>query len=64
MNEQSCACNQCTCTVDANAKAQDGNAYCCEACANGHRDGQQCRMPGCECGSTKHADDEQVEKAI
>ncbi|MBA1204141.1 metallothionein [Pseudomonas capeferrum] len=64
MNEQRCACSQCSCTVDANAKAQDGNAYCCKACANGHRNGEHCRMPDCDCGSTGQPHDDESNRAI
>ncbi|MBV4536246.1 metallothionein [Pseudomonas sp. SWRI10] len=44
MKEQRCACPHCNCTVDANAVQQGGKAYCCEACATGHRNGERCRM--------------------
>jgi len=50
MNEQRCACAHCSCTVDANALQRDGKAYCCEACASGHRQGEACRMQDCHCG--------------
>ena len=50
MNEQRCACAHCSCTVDATALQRDGKAYCCEACASGHRSGEACRMQGCHCG--------------
>ena len=50
MNEQRCACTHCSCTVDANALQRDGQAYCCEACASGHRKGEPCRMQDCHCG--------------
>ncbi|MFK5736057.1 metallothionein [Pseudomonas urmiensis] len=51
MKEQHCACPHCNCTVDANAVQQGGKAYCCEACATGHRNGERCRMGGCSCGT-------------
>ncbi len=51
MNEQRCACVHCSCTVDANALQRDGKAYCCEACASGHRHGEACRMQDCRCGA-------------
>ncbi|WP_338743995.1 metallothionein [Pseudomonas putida] len=50
MNEQRCACPHCSCTVDATALQRDGKAYCCEACASGHRGGEACRMQDCQCG--------------
>ncbi|EKT4475144.1 MULTISPECIES: metallothionein [Pseudomonas] len=50
MNEQRCACTHCSCTVDANALQRDSKAYCCEACASGHRKGEPCRMQDCHCG--------------
>lgn len=49
MSAQRCSCNACTCSVDANAALQDGKAYCCEACANGHSSGEPCRMADCTC---------------
>lgn len=52
MNDQRCACPHCNCTVDANAVQQWGKAYCCEACAMGHRNGERCRMSGCSCGKS------------
>ncbi|MGH8485746.1 MAG: metallothionein [Pseudomonas sp.] len=52
MNEPRCACPECDCSVDANAVQQGGMAYCCEACASGHRNGEPCRMGDCACGKT------------
>jgi hypothetical protein len=41
-----CACPNCICTVDiASAIVVDGKYYCCEVCANGHKDGSK----GCVC---------------
>ncbi|MFJ4156634.1 metallothionein [Pseudomonas sp. NPDC089752] len=55
MSEQRCACKACSCTVDANALVQGGEAYCCEACATGHRHGEPCRMAGCKCSEAADA---------
>ena len=52
MTDQVCACPECDCAVDANAQVQGGKAYCCEACASGHREGAPCRMAGCHCGES------------
>ncbi|WP_176511142.1 metallothionein [Pseudomonas faucium] len=49
MNEQRCACEHCSCTVGENAVMREGKAYCCEACASGHRGGEPCRMGNCTC---------------
>ncbi|WP_317663654.1 metallothionein [Pseudomonas sp. KU43P] len=57
MNEQRCACAHCSCTVDDTALVRDGKAYCCEACAFGHRDGQPCRMGDCKCADTSHPEE-------
>ena len=64
MNEQRCACNHCSCTVDANAFAHDGKAYCCEACASGHPHGEHCRMGDCGCGAATQPDEESVDNAL
>ncbi|MOA51250.1 Prokaryotic metallothionein [compost metagenome] len=56
MTEQTCACPTCNCRVDANAVQQGGKAYCCEACARGHRDGEPCRMGDCQCGKADKAE--------
>ena len=54
MNEQTCACPDCDCKVDANAVMQGDKAYCCEACAKGHTGGEHCRMGQCKCGDEAH----------
>ncbi|WP_449433030.1 metallothionein [Pseudomonas putida] len=64
MNEQRCACAHCSCTVDANALQQGGKAYCCEACASGHRNGEACRMSDCKCGEAAHPTESTVDNAL
>ncbi|HGM5578917.1 TPA: metallothionein [Pseudomonas putida] len=64
MNEQRCSCNHCSCSVDANTVVQDGKAYCCEACARGHRGGEPCRMAECNCGELTQPKDSSVDNAL
>lgn len=40
MNEQRCFCTHSSSTADANAVVQDDKAYCYEACATDHRNGE------------------------
>ncbi|AIR91097.1 metallothionein [Pseudomonas cremoricolorata] len=49
MNQQTCACPHCSCSLGANAVERDGRRYCCEACASGHANGQACEQGGCGC---------------
>ena len=62
MNQQRCACTDCSCTVDATALQRDGKAYCCEACANGHSHGEGCRMQACHC--SEKPDENAVDNAL
>ncbi|WP_409488367.1 metallothionein [Pseudomonas promysalinigenes] len=64
MNEQRCSCNHCSCTVDANAMVQGDKAYCCEACATGHHQGEPCRMAGCNCSELTQPDENTVDSAL
>lgn len=64
MNEQRCDCPHCTCTVDANAVQLAGKAYCCEACAKGHRNGEPCRMSECHCGEATQPTESSVDNAL
>ncbi|BBT40224.1 MULTISPECIES: metallothionein [Pseudomonas] len=64
MTEQRCACNHCSCTVDANAILQDDKAYCCEACATGHRNGEPCRMADCNCAEMVQPKETNVDNAL
>lgn len=46
-----CACDQCLCVVSLEeAISKNGKYYCCEACANGHVNSQDCGNKGCSCG--------------
>ncbi|MDF0732157.1 metallothionein [Pseudomonas entomophila] len=56
MNEQRCACPQCGCRVDASAVVREGKLYCCEACANGHRNGEPCQRGQCKCAEGPRPD--------
>jgi metallothionein len=48
--QTTCACPSCNCTVSPEKSiVKDGKLYCCEACANGHPNGQACAMSGCGC---------------
>ena len=62
MSELRCACSECSCTVDA--APQNGKAYCCEACATGHRNGEACRMPGCNCAQVAQPKETNVDNAL
>ncbi|MHC6225635.1 metallothionein [Pseudomonas sp. X10] len=64
MTDQRCACPHCSCSVDANAQAQDDKAYCCEACASGHRNGEPCRMPDCHCSENVQPKESNVDNAL
>ncbi len=64
MSEVRCACNHCNCTVDANSVTQGDKAYCCEACANGHRNGEPCRMQDCHCGEATQPKETSVDNAL
>ena len=46
-SEMECACADCSCKVEAGkAIMKDDKAYCCEACANGHKDHAGCDHSG------------------
>ncbi|HAB03116.1 MAG TPA: metallothionein [Pseudomonas sp.] len=64
MSELRCACNHCSCTIDANAAQQGTKAYCCEACASGHRNGEHCRMPDCDCAGAVQPNETSVDNAL
>ncbi|MCI0911328.1 metallothionein [Pseudomonas putida] len=64
MNERRCACANCSCTVDENARMQNDKAYCCEACASGHRNGEPCRMSDCKCGEAAQPNENKVDNAL
>jgi len=45
-----CACEECECVVRENeAVQQDGEYFCCEACAEGHLMEVGCGHEGCDC---------------
>jgi hypothetical protein len=47
---QVCACKACKCEVEPNkAVKQDGQAYCSEPCAQGHKNHKGCGHLGCPC---------------
>lgn len=64
MNEQRCACNHCSCTVGDDALMREGKAYCCEACANGHQEGEPCRMGDCKCAEATRPGEANVDNAL
>jgi metallothionein len=46
-----CSCNRCSCEVSLEAAIKkDDQYYCCQACADGHINGQECGMSNCNCG--------------
>ena len=45
-----CACADCVCIVHTDkAVTRDGRAYCCDACADGHKGHAGCEHAGCPC---------------
>jgi len=64
MTEQRCGCTHCSCSVDHNAVMHNGKAYCCEACASGHRNGEPCRMGDCKCGEAAQPGESSVDNAL
>lgn len=45
-----CACPDCVCVVKlSEAVKRDEKAYCCDACADGHKDHVGCEHAGCTC---------------
>ena len=47
---QTCACAACQCEVIPTEKAEaNGQVYCSNQCAEGHKDGHGCGHPGCDC---------------
>ena len=45
-----CDCDRCNCEISLEeAIKKDGKYYCCEACANGHKNDESCKMSGCSC---------------
>lgn len=64
MSDVRCACNHCHCTVDGNTVTQGAKAYCCEACATGHRNGEPCRMADCHCGEAEQPKETSVDNAL
>jgi metallothionein len=45
-----CACPDCVCMVSAaTAVTRDGKAFCCDECADGHKDHAGCDHAGCHC---------------
>ncbi|KAF3886767.1 MULTISPECIES: metallothionein [Nostocales] len=50
VSQMKCACKSCLCVVSlSDALMKDGKAYCGEACANGHTNGECCGHTGCDC---------------
>ncbi len=45
-----CACQDCVCIVGVTKAIQrDGRSYCCDECADGHKDHKGCDHAGCTC---------------
>ena len=49
MNEQTCACPGCNCSVGDHPVMREDKAYCCQACAEHHPSGKPCNSSGCGC---------------
>ncbi|QSJ14722.1 metallothionein [Nostoc sp. UHCC 0702] len=50
VNQVKCACGTCLCVISIeDAVMKDDKAYCCEACANGHTNGEACTQSVCGC---------------
>ncbi len=48
--DTTCACSDCSCKVSSEtAITKDGKTFCCDACANGHKDHAGCEHGGCNC---------------
>ena len=45
-----CACADCVCSVSLKKAVTRGErAFCCDDCADGHKDHQGCDHAGCSC---------------
>ncbi|WP_298957692.1 metallothionein [uncultured Methylobacterium sp.] len=45
-----CACTDCVCIVSLEkAVMREERAFCCDECADGHKDHQGCEHAGCTC---------------
>lgn len=45
-----CACSDCVCIISiTKAVTRDERAYCCDDCADGHKDHKGCDHAGCPC---------------
>jgi metallothionein len=54
VTQMKCACNACLCIVNlSDALTKDGKAYCSEACATGHVNGDSCGQSACGCKLSK-----------
>ncbi|QIB03916.1 metallothionein [Pseudomonas fluorescens] len=50
MSELKCGCPDCHCDVDPQQVFNhDGEAYCSQACAEQHPNGEPCPAPDCHC---------------
>lgn len=50
ITQMKCACPSCLCIVDiSNALQKNGQYFCSNACAEGHKNGESCCNNGCEC---------------
>ncbi|NWB89485.1 metallothionein [Pseudomonas agarici] len=56
MNEKTCDCPHCNCKVGNNPIVNAGKSYCCQACADHHRNGEPCASTadGCQCSKAAH----------
>lgn len=45
-----CACSDCVCIVNVStAVTRNDRPYCCDECADGHKDHKGCEHAGCPC---------------
>ncbi len=50
MSKLKCGCPDCQCEVDPQRMFNhDGEAYCSQACAEQHPNGEPCPAPDCHC---------------
>ncbi|NWA05270.1 metallothionein [Pseudomonas gingeri] len=56
MNEKTCDCPHCNCKLGSNPIVSAGKSYCCQACADHHRNGEPCTSTaaGCQCSKAAH----------
>lgn len=50
ITQMKCACSSCLCIVDlSSALEKNGQYFCSNGCAEGHKNGEGCSVDGCGC---------------